>query len=254
MLNYHLNNYDAGPFDRVEDEQDQKDILISKDVEPDINSTIFSKLNQYSVVSINSQYSDTVEKTIEFINQTQLLQTRCNQKELLKDPINQEAKIVFNSDQYVDQQLNLHLKITDNRIININSVAEVGLYLIAAACNDCTIKVWNIVNGNLIQTLIGHHSEIYEICTIKYGQILASGSSTDRCSIKIWDFISGLCLKTLMGHGDTITGLIKLSDSLIASSSIDSHVKIWDWKQSQLVLTLSGHNLAILAMLQMAPT
>ncbi len=66
-----------------------------------------------------------------------------------------------------------------------------------ASCADNTIKIWNVSNGSLIKTLLGHTTNVISLVILKNGD-LASSSNQE---IKIWNFASGLPKKTLSASG-----------------------------------------------------
>jgi len=58
-----------------------------------------------------------------------------------------------------------------------------GLTL-ASGCNDNTIKIWNLLTGELLSTLKGHLGTVYSVAIAPLGNILVSGSADE--TIKIW--------------------------------------------------------------------
>ena len=78
---------------------------------------------------------------------------------------------------------------------------------------------------------------ITNICylNINYTRLLIAVSDGEL--LKIWDLISGNCLNNLSGHNSKITCVIKLNNSLIASSS--ESIKIWDFYTGRCLNTIS---------------
>jgi WD40 repeat protein len=68
---------------------------------------------------------------------------------------------------------------------------------LASGSFDSTIKIWNYTNGRLLNNLIGHHDEIYNLVSFNDERI-ASSSKDKR--IFIWNTISGKILYALEGH------------------------------------------------------
>ena len=89
---------------------------------------------------------------------------------------------------------------------------------------DKTIKIWDLETKLCINTLKSHKECVKCIETI-FDNKLMSGS--DDKSLKIWNLLSGECIMTLYGHTDKIASLKKLSNSLIASGSME--IKIWNY-------------------------
>lgn len=52
-----------------------------------------------------------------------------------------------------------------------------------SASNDCTLKIWDIETGNVLQTLHGHDSFIYDIAILSNGDLVSTAE--DR-TVRIW--------------------------------------------------------------------
>ena len=55
---------------------------------------------------------------------------------------------------------------------------------IASGANDETIKLWEVANGDLLNTFDGHNDDVWSVAYSPDGQYIASGSS-DK-TIKVW--------------------------------------------------------------------
>jgi WD40 repeat protein len=64
-----------------------------------------------------------------------------------------------------------------------------------SGCSDDTIKVWNLTNGQLQRTLVGHTHTVTALAISPNGQIIASGSYDG--TIKLWDKDTGEVRHTL---------------------------------------------------------
>jgi WD40 repeat protein len=58
---------------------------------------------------------------------------------------------------------------------------------IASASEDSTIKIWNIISGELVNTFEGHDLSVICICYSPDGKQIASGGADS--SIKVWDTV-----------------------------------------------------------------
>jgi WD40 repeat protein len=81
--------------------------------------------------------------------------------------------------------MNEGLHILQNYVSRGDSVAisRDGLTL-ASGCDDNTIKIWNLLTGELLSTLNGHLGTVYSVAIVPLGNILVSGSADE--TIKIW--------------------------------------------------------------------
>jgi WD40 repeat protein len=87
------------------------------------------------------------------------------------------------------------------------------------------VKLWNVENGNLIHTFVGHNEGIYDVCFSSDGQTIAT-ASLDK-SVKLWS-VDGNLLKTLTGHDNAVYGVsFSPNGQIVASASWDGSIKLW---------------------------
>ncbi len=81
--------------------------------------------------------------------------------------------------------MNEGLHILQNYVSRGDSVAISGDGLtLASGCDDNTIKIWNLLTGELLSSLSGHLGTVYSVAIAPSGNILVSGSADE--TIKIW--------------------------------------------------------------------
>ncbi|KAL4455294.1 hypothetical protein ABPG74_012446 [Tetrahymena malaccensis] len=113
---------------------------------------------------------------------------------------------------------------------------------IASASDDCTIKLWEKIEGKLLTTLTGHQRPVTSLTYHFTGRILASGS-TDR-TVKIWRPVpTWQCVHTFKGHNDIIRSLTFLNERTLYSGSLDSTVKVWDLEKGIFIRSLENEML-----------
>jgi WD40 repeat protein len=66
---------------------------------------------------------------------------------------------------------------------------------LASASEDNTVKIWDISNGECLQTL-KDHSNIVNMVAFSPNSARLASASEDK-TVKIWDTSSGECLQTL---------------------------------------------------------
>jgi WD40 repeat protein len=89
---------------------------------------------------------------------------------------------------------------------------------LASGSSDNTVKLWDIRNGECLNTFQGHTNPVLSVAFSLDGKILASSSSDE--TIKFWDLKTGECLKTLtdrLSEGMNITGVTGLTETEKAS-------------------------------------
>ena len=74
---------------------------------------------------------------------------------------------------------------------------------------DNTIKLWNLLNGDLMSTLDGHTSIVWCLTFLDEDESRLVSGSFDN-TIKIWDLDMGVCLRTLLDHTSWIRCLLPL--------------------------------------------
>ncbi len=88
-------------------------------------------------------------------------------------------------------------------------------------------RLWNLADGKLIQTFLGHQDSLYAAVLSPDGRLVATAGYDQQ--IKLWDTASGKLLRTLAGHNDAVFDLAFRPDGkVLASASGDRTVKLWD--------------------------
>lgn len=97
--------------------------------------------------------------------------------------------------------------------------------LLASACFDKTVKLWQVPTTNLVRTLsVG--SEVWSVGFSPDGTSLATGSSNGV--VKLWRTLDGALLRTLSGHTQAVMGVIFSSDGAsLLSAGCDSTLRVW---------------------------
>ncbi|CAN6674895.1 nuclear distribution protein Pac1p [Trichomonascus vanleenenianus] len=127
----------------------------------------------------------------------------------------------------------------------ITSIAFHNLFsVVASACEDGTIKVWDWELGELERTIKAHTKAVVDV---DFGgpsqevQLLASCSSD--LTIKLWDPQNDYTnIKTLTGHDHTISAVrFTPSGNHLISASRDRTIRVWDVKTGYAIRTIHGH-------------
>jgi WD40 repeat protein len=108
----------------------------------------------------------------------------------------------------------------------------------AAGLSYGDINIYNINDGNLVSSLIGHTWYVYDL--VQISDELLSSSSYDK-TVRIWNLTTNTCKFILTGHTNWVYGLKQITSSILASGSTDQTIKLWDLTSGQLIRTLTGH-------------
>jgi WD40 repeat protein len=115
---------------------------------------------------------------------------------------------------------------------------------LVSGSRDKTIKLWDGLSGQLLNTLTGHSSTVLSVAWSHDDSRIVSGSYDDM--IKIWDGISGETIKTMTGHSSAVRIVSwNHDDSRIVSGSHDKTIKIWNSSSGTIIRTLEGLSNAV---------
>lgn len=113
--------------------------------------------------------------------------------------------------------------------------------ILASGSIDGTIKLWNLANGNEINSWECGRS-VYSVDFSPDGKIIASGCDN---VIKLWN-VTGREIRRLQGHQNHVSEIRFSPDGkILASGGYDNTVKLWNVKDGREVFTLQGHSHAI---------
>jgi WD40 repeat protein len=111
--------------------------------------------------------------------------------------------------------------------------------LLAAACEDQTVRVYDVHKGTEIRRLTGHLDQVLVVAFHTGGQVLASGSADGI--VRLWDLQTGSPITELRGHTNSVLCLAFRGDGqALASGGFDKTVRVWDLKTYE-HFTLTGH-------------
>jgi WD40 repeat protein/serine/threonine protein kinase len=111
--------------------------------------------------------------------------------------------------------------------------------LLATACEDRTVRIWEVARRREVGTLAGHPGELFCARFAPDGKTLASaGRGT---AVRLWDVSERRLLATFEGHTSSVTCLSFAPDGkTLASGGYDGTVRLWDTAKGQELTTLRG--------------
>ncbi|CAE7178764.1 hypothetical protein PTNB73_03410 [Pyrenophora teres f. teres] len=124
---------------------------------------------------------------------------------------------------------------------SVRAIAAHGDTLVSGSY-DCTVRVWKISTGEVLQRLQGHSQKVYSV-VLDHGRNRCISGSMDNM-VKVWSLETGACLFTLEGH-TSLVGLLDLSHGRLVSAAADSTLRIWDPENGQCKSRLCAHTGAI---------
>ncbi len=103
-----------------------------------------------------------------------------------------------------------------------------------------TVQVWNLENGERLQTLQGHTNLVSSLAITPDGRLVVSGSYDT--TLRIWDLTSGKCQRILQGHTAQIETIAVSPDGKrIVSGDWNGTLRVWDLETGVCLRTLQGH-------------
>lgn len=127
------------------------------------------------------------------------------------------------------------IHINKTHITKLSSVAfsPNGRYLLSGG-KDRKLWLWNLKNGNLEKTFVGHSDIISSVAFSSDSQYAISGSR-DR-TVRIWNVNTGRLLDTYRGHDGFVSSVNFSSDGrYVLSGSYDKTLQFWDRRDGRLM-------------------
>jgi WD40 repeat protein len=130
-------------------------------------------------------------------------------------------------------------------VVNYITVTPDGKQAISAA-KDNTIKLWNLSDGEVIETFKKPVLEVLAI-TVRQDERKVISASEDN-TLKVWNLNDGSELFTLCGHtGKVLAVAVTLDGKKAISASEDNTLKVWNLNDGSELFTLCGHTGKVLA-------
>ena len=97
--------------------------------------------------------------------------------------------------------------------------------VVLSASLDQTIRLWDLLDGTVLQTLTGH-----EAAVLRAGFLpddLGISASADR-TVRTWNLEDGRLVDTFSEHSAPVRGLVRMPDHQIISCSDDRSMMLWE--------------------------
>lgn len=120
--------------------------------------------------------------------------------------------------------------------------------ILASGHTDHRIRLWDVIHGHLLQTLVGHTEIPWSVVFSPSNRRLASGASDG--TVYVWDSASGQITHIRQGHRAAVPALAFSADEqFLASSDVDGGVCVWQLDQVEPLYRLQGHSDEVHALL-----
>ncbi|HEX2570310.1 MAG TPA: AAA-like domain-containing protein [Polyangia bacterium] len=107
--------------------------------------------------------------------------------------------------------------------------------LVAAACDDKTVRLWELPSGRARPPLTGHTGKVWSVAFSPDGKQLASASADG--TVRLWDTATGRTLRTLRGQGAALLATtFSPSGQYVAAGDANGIGWMWDAVTGELAL------------------
>jgi WD40 repeat protein len=127
----------------------------------------------------------------------------------------------------------------------VNSVAfSPDGQLIAAACGDGTVKVWDSKTGKELKRFPAHAAPVFSVAFHSDGKHLATVGADHR--VKVWDLATGESVfseqcDAVHNFGSAYSVAFSPGDGRQLAVGNDGAVEIWDWRNRRVQHSFTGH-------------
>lgn len=121
----------------------------------------------------------------------------------------------------------------------------------ASCSDDCTIKLWNLTDNEVVAALAEHTSYIFALAKFDLDDTPCLASGSNDHTIKIWNLKTKKLIMNLNGHTSYVRALKVFYEGkkpYLVSASADNTLKIWKPATQSLVATLKGHSSFVLSL------
>jgi WD40 repeat protein len=119
--------------------------------------------------------------------------------------------------------------------------------MLASGSADRTVRLWQLPDGKLLQTLKGHKGDVTGVAISPDGRVLAS-AGRDR-AVWLWRLPATQKAVRLKGHTQPILCMAITPDSrILATGGADSAIQLWELPNGKSLRMLGDHARSVLAL------
>jgi WD40 repeat protein/tetratricopeptide (TPR) repeat protein len=116
--------------------------------------------------------------------------------------------------------------------------------LAVQACDDGTVRVWEVASGRCLNRLRGHTRAVHAVAVTPDGRFAASRG--DDGAVRLWDLGAGECLRTFTPRGAEgivrITGLEITADGRTVIAAAHTRLLAWEVPSAKPLWSVEAHH------------
>jgi WD40 repeat protein len=122
---------------------------------------------------------------------------------------------------------------------------------LAASCDDCLIRLWDLETGRVQRTLGSEHFLFVAIAYVREGdRLVAAQAGRPGGAIRIWDVKNARELAAMRLHDGSLEGMaLAPNGALVATGETGGRkqktIRLWDLTEQRLKVSFSGHENAV---------
>ena len=125
--------------------------------------------------------------------------------------------------------------------------------LLASGGGDDKVKIWNVADGSLVQTLVfgSFNHEVFSVEFSPDGKYIAAADRDNSSKVKVWQVSDGALVRTFDNpyFGSTVSNRVRWTPdgqyvvSAVSSGFDPSEINFWNFKSGTLARTYRGASL-----------
>jgi WD40 repeat protein/serine/threonine protein kinase len=135
---------------------------------------------------------------------------------------------------------------------SVNTVAVTSEGRVVSGSGDCTLKVWDLNNGEVV-TLRGHSKAVWPVALTRDGRAI---SGSDDHHIVVWNLATGLAICSSDDQGCWVNAVaVSPNGRCVISGDDNGTIKVWDLEPERLLLrqSLPGAHMGWIIALTITP-
>ncbi|KRX01810.1 Quinonprotein alcohol dehydrogenase-like superfamily [Pseudocohnilembus persalinus] len=120
-----------------------------------------------------------------------------------------------------------------NHTDSVNKVISISDNIVASACSDSYIRVWDVSDGSVVDFLQGHTGAVLTMAKVNKNQILSGGA--DKV-VFMWDLKKKSVIHQFRGNQSVIMCVLFIDEGIIATGNQQGQILIFQIKENEVII------------------